>query len=216
MYKKSSFLKPLSVIASVMTLVGCGTLTPTPRVLNPAKVPEVAKLESVAISSFEGKDGALFKSELQSMLLTANEKLFKVVNSPEKAEGVFSGQVTESSVGSRTYSKEVEDCERKGAFKACKEGTKRKYNVQCVERTANFQVVVSVTKVKTGEVIYTKRHSGEHTDTYCKNQSSTPASESSLLQKARAEVLQELRNDVAPYYTGGKIPLLNPSQWLGN
>jgi hypothetical protein len=78
---------------------------------------------------------------------------------------------------------QIEDCDREGILKRCKEGTQRKYNVQCVDRTANFQVLVSATKMKTGEVIYSETTTGKQTDTYCKNQSSPRES------------------DVAPYYT---------------
>jgi hypothetical protein len=198
-YKKSSFLKPLAVYASVMTLVACtGAKKQT---LNPPKVPRVGKLEMVAISSFDGKDGALFRKELQSLLL--NDKLggFVVVTSSKKADGVFSGRVVDSSVSSRSYSKEIEDCDREGLLRRCKEGTQRKYNVQCVDRAANFQVVVSATKVKTGEVIYSSTTTGKQTDTHCQNQSTTPVSDSALLQKARAKALEKIRKDVAPYYT---------------
>jgi len=204
LYKSSGFIRPLAVIVTMMTLVGC---TRKPQVLNPARAPQIAMLESVAISSFDGKDGPLFKSELQSMLMSENKKqgIFMVMDSPQKAEGVFSGQVIESSVNNRTYSKEVEDCERKKLFGACKEGTKRKYNVQCLERTGTFQVVFSVKKVQTGEIIYTSTHAGNERDTYCQNQSSSPIPEAAILQKARAKALEKIRKDVAPYYTGGGL-----------
>jgi len=196
---KSSFLKALAVYASVMTLVACtGAKKPT---FNPAKAPRVAKLERVAISSFDGKDGALFKKELETMLLNNKQGGFVVVTSQKEADGFFSGRVIDSSVSSRSFSKEIEDCEREGIFKKCKEGTQRKFNVKCVEKTANFHVLVSATKLKTGEVIYSSKFTGKETDTHCENQSTPPASNASLLQKARTKALEKIRKDVAPYYT---------------
>jgi hypothetical protein len=40
------------------------------------------------------------------MLLNDKQGGFVVVNSPEKADGVFSGRVVDSSISSRSYSKE--------------------------------------------------------------------------------------------------------------
>ncbi len=196
---KSSFLKALAVSASVMTLVACsGAKKPT---FNPAKAPRVAKLERVAISSFDGKDGKLFKKELETLLLNDKQGGFVVVTSQKEADGVFSGRVIESSVNSRSFSKELEDCEREGILNRCKEGTQRKFKVKCVEKTANFQVLVSATKLKTGEVILSSNFTGKETDTYCKNQSTPPVSNASLLQKARTKALEKIRKYVAPYYS---------------
>jgi hypothetical protein len=204
------------VFATVfIILVGCNMLKPTERVLNPARAPQVAELNTVAISKFKGKDGELFRQELQARLLSENAKqgIFRVVTSAKKAEGIFSGQVLDSSVSYKTYSKEVEDCERKSLFGACKEGTKKKINVECVDRKANFKVIVSVTKRKTGEVIYSSTFTGNDTDTYCNNNSTSPIGNDAMLLKARAKVLEELRKDVAPYYTGGELLLFRPDKW---
>ena len=209
------YIRNLALCASIISLVSCAAFQPTERVLNPARAPQVAELNTVAISQFKGKDGELFGSELQARLLSENGKqgIFTVLTSTKKAEGIFSGQVVESSVNSRNYQKEVEDCERKSAFGACKEGTKRKINVQCVERKANFKVIISVTKRKTEEVIYSSTVVGDDTNTHCQNNSITPIANETMLQKARTKVIEEIRKDIAPYYTGGELLLFRPDKW---
>ncbi len=210
------YLRNLVFYILVLTLVGgCELLKPTERVLNPARAPQVAELNSVAIAKFTGKDGELFRQELQARLLSENGKqgIFRIVTSAKKADGVFSGQVLDSSISYQTYSKEVEDCERKSLFGACKEGTQKKITVQCVDRKANFKVIVSVTKRKTGEVIYSSPFTGTDSDTYCNNSSTSPIADSAMLLKARAKVLDEIRKDVAPYYTGGELLLFRPDKW---
>jgi len=196
---KSYFIKVLALYVSVMTLLAC-TATNKPT-FNPAKAPRVAKLERVAISSFDGKDGGLFRKELETMLLNNKQGGFVVVTSQKEADGVFSGRVIDSSVSGRSFSKELEDCDREGFFKKCKEGTERKINLECVEKGATVQVLVSAIKLKTGEVIYSSKFTGKETDTHCENQSTPPTSNAALLQKARANVLEQIRKVVAPYYT---------------
>ncbi|MEN8219002.1 MAG: hypothetical protein ABFS56_22055 [Pseudomonadota bacterium] len=180
MYKKSSFLRSLTVIASVTTLVGCITNPTTPdtkgATLTDAREKQVAVLESVAISSFNGKDGKRFRSELQAML----NPLFSVVTSPEKAEGVFSGTVHQSSV------------ERSSSCKCFLS------SARCVEKTATFEALIELTKA--GEVIYTQTPVGVEREKSCTGQSS---SDSELLRKARAKAVDEIRKDVAAYYDGG-------------
>jgi len=204
------YIRNIALCAGIISLVSCAAFKPTPRVLNPARAPQVAELNTVAISQFKGKDGELFRSELQARLLSENGKqgIFTVLTSTKKAEGIFSGQVLESSVTYRTYQKEVEEC----ADKDCK--TKRKVNVECIDRKANFKVAIEVNKQKKNEIIYSSTFSGDDTDTYCKNSSSTPITNEAMLQKARTKVIEEIRKDVAPYYTGGELLLFRPDKWM--
>jgi hypothetical protein len=196
-----------------MGMGGCAVLETTPIKLQPPRAPQIAELKSLAISSVEGKDGELFKGELQSMLQTEDDK-FVFVTSPQTAEGVFSGRVLESSVRSNTVTDKVKTCDRKGLFKACKDGTKREKLKQCLKRTAYFKVALSVTKVKTEDVIYSKTVTGEDTDRHCSDKSHAAFSNTNLLQSARAKALEEIRKDIAPYQTGGKPLLFSPGQWF--
>jgi hypothetical protein len=209
------YIQNIALYAIIMTLIGCAAFQPTEKVLNPARAPQVAELNTVAIANFQGKDGELFRQELQARLLSENAKqgIFRIVNSTRTADGIFSGQVLDSSISYKNYTKEVEDCERKSMFGACKEGTKTTTNVQCVDRKANFKVIFSVTKRKTDEVIYSSTFTGDDTDTHCNNSSTSPITDNAMLLKARAKVLDEIRKDIAPYYTGGEILLFRPDKW---
>jgi inosine/xanthosine triphosphate pyrophosphatase family protein len=213
MYSQSTIFALLAVY--IMMLGGCVALIPTPIELQPPRAPQVAELKSFAISSIEGKDAEIFKAELQSMLQTEDDK-FVFVSSPQTAEGVFSGRVLDSSVRSYTSTNKTKTCERKGLFKACKDGTKREKLTQCLERTAYFKVAISVTKVKTEKVIYSKTITGKDTDRHCSDKSHAAFLNSKLLQSARTKALEEIRKDIAPYETGGELLLFSPKQWFKN
>ncbi|KHD07839.1 hypothetical protein PN36_24880 [Candidatus Thiomargarita nelsonii] len=173
MYKKSSFLRALIVTTAVTTLAGCMTnVNPGPGSTNAPRVQEaneihVSLLKSVAISSFNGKDGNTFKSELQVML----NPLFTVETSPQKAEGVFSGNVLKSSV-------------------------EKDSNGSCIKKTAIFHVFIELKKA--GEVIYSKTPAGKESENSC-NILTTASSDSELLRKARKNALWEIQQDVASH-----------------
>jgi hypothetical protein len=201
-----SSIKMLSVFVIIITLVGCAT---TPKVLNPPRVPAVAKLKRVAFSSFEGRDASLFKTELENELVS----LFDVV-SPRNAQGIFTGQVIDSSVTKNSYT------EKRGGGEKC---VKRRYGLvgpcekrenvpasktRCTKREAKFEAIVSVQKVGK-EKVYSRKVHGTETDTHCEDSSSSPETDSSLLSKARKKALVEIRRDVGAYYTGGGVSL-NP------
>jgi hypothetical protein len=187
MYKKSSFLRSLTVIASVTTLVGCMTNPPRqdsgtqPQRLRAAGAEHVAVLKSVAISSFKGKDGERFRSELQEML----NPLFTVETSPKKAEGVFSGRVIQSSV-EKKYGCRFNLL----GFELCKKDSK----YYCLRKVAIFEAFIELKKA--GEVIYSKKPVGKEIGNQCVKLSTT-ALDSELLRKARAKVVDEIRKDVS-------------------
>jgi hypothetical protein len=147
-----------------------------PQRLRAAGAEHVAVLKSVAISSFKGKDGERFRSELQEML----NPLFTVETSPKKAEGVFSGTVHQSSV------------EKSSSCKCLLTSAK------CIKKTATFEAFIELTKA--GEVIYSKTPVGVEKEKSCTGQS---PSDSELLRKARAKAVAVIRKDVAAYYDGG-------------
>lgn len=189
-------------------MVGCAT---TPRVLNPAKMPEVSMMDNVAVIPFSGSGGSAFTAGLQNLLASQF-----TVTVPEQAEGIFRGQVLESSVSDSRYTQRVETCDHKGPFRACKEGTKRQFDSACINRTATFKVKFSIEDAKTNNVLYNKTAGDTESDTYCQHHSDGIKSGNALLQAAHASVLQEIRRDVAPYYTGGKLdinPVNNFKHW---
>jgi hypothetical protein len=187
MYKKSSFLRSLIVIASVTTLVGCLTAnlnpgsTKAPTRLQEANVIEASVLKSIAISSFGGKDGKTFRNELQAML----NPLFTVKTSPKKAEGVFSGRVIQSSV-EKKYGCRFNLL----GFELCKKDSK----YYCLRKVAIFEAFIELKKA--GEVIYSKKPVGKEIGNQCVKLSTT-ALDSELLRKARAKVVDEIRKDVS-------------------
>ena len=57
---------------------------------------------------------------------------------------------------------------------------------------------------------------GDDANTHCQNNSNTPITNEAMLQKARTKVIEEIRKDVAPYYTGGELRLFRPDKWMNN
>ena len=187
-------IKVFSVPVLIITMAGCGNLPkiPEPK-LKPPGAPEVAQLKRVAVLPFEGKDGSTFSTRLKSMLVP----FFEVVPETE-AEGIFTGKVIESSVTQKSRTEERSTCDRKGLFKACKEGTKRTVNTQCTTKTATFEAIVFVAQTGKGE-IYSRTVTGKDTDEYCKDSGPSSESNTAMLRNAQDQALQDIRHDVAAY-----------------
>ncbi|MCP4699144.1 MAG: hypothetical protein GY862_20170 [Gammaproteobacteria bacterium] len=208
-FRRSLNIPVLFICFSIAGMTGCAT---TPYVLNPAKMPKVSMMDSVAVIPFSGPHGSEFTASLRDLL-----KSQFTLTVPEQAEGIFKGRVLDSSVSDRRYPQRVETCDRKGLFKACKTGTKREFNSSCIERTATFKVQFSIEEGETKNVLYSKTAGDTESDSHCQHESySSLKSGAELLQNAHASVLREIQKNVAPYYTGGGIdlnPMSNMRHW---
>ncbi|MGX6646481.1 hypothetical protein ACWCOP_00900 [Maricaulaceae bacterium MS644] len=192
----------------------------------PARFPDAAQYNRVAVLEFEGRNGSLVSSELAAELGSASldgELLLDVVNESQLlanagvrsfgnsdaqiaaalnvgrqmgVEGVYIGQVTDYDASRTSRRVQRSECLEWEGFLNCKRS--REYTVSCYEETALVSAAPRLVSVATGSVVYTSTVTGRAETDWCDDRPRT-ISESELMGQARADVVRQIRRHVAPY-----------------
>ena len=227
------------VVACGLALAACETGVEVPVSL-PAQYQAASDLRTIAVLDFQGRDGGGFADALEATLTSATYNgaaYFNVINrqtmqsksgasgpsdravaaaiaygSQIGVEGVYFGSVigmdVETTSSQQERSKCVEwdgpfDCERR-----------QNYTTTCYNLNAVYTVSPSLANVRTGSVAYSDTVTGESSGYYCQEDTNKPTRDS-LLAEARADVLVQIRNAVAPRNTMARVDLEEQAS-LGN
>ncbi|GAA0531856.1 hypothetical protein GCM10008941_09030 [Rhizomicrobium palustre] len=180
----------------------------------PANNAQAAELKRVAVAGFGGPEGDYFAYALEAMLSNAEfdgRRYFSLVGSgardvpPDRAvefgrrvgaEGVYSGMLREADFEDYPYEERTSRCVEKNAEGKC---VRKEVLVKpCVRREFNMDVVVSLAEVRTGEVVYSARKSGDTSASWCRGDIQ-PYSDSDMMDGVLNRILAEIRPDIAPY-----------------
>ncbi|PKN06522.1 MAG: hypothetical protein CVU72_04055 [Deltaproteobacteria bacterium HGW-Deltaproteobacteria-7] len=136
------------------------------------------------------------------------------------AQGIYTGVVTQNNYDDSPYSERRQTCTRYEQKRDDKGRTYqgaclhwRYYNVNCTRRVANFAVSPKLVDVTTGRVLYSRNLSSTKDSSGCED-TSPAESEMILLDKAKNQVKQEFRRDVAPYYVTREIRLMDATDGI--
>jgi hypothetical protein len=136
------------------------------------------------------------------------------------AQGIYTGVVTLSKSQSSPYREERREC-RQREIKYDKDGKPyegscinwRNYSVRCTKRTSNFEVTPKLIEVSTGRIVYSRNLAGSANSSGCEDRT-LPAEEQELLTKAKDDVKNQFRRDVAPYYVTTEITLMESTDGI--
>jgi len=136
------------------------------------------------------------------------------------AQGIYTGIVTQNNYQDSSYFAKRQTCTRYEQRQDKKGRTYegaclhwRTYTVQCTKRVANFAVSPKLVDVTTGRIIYSRNLSATKDSSGCED-TSPAESEMILLDKAKNQVKQEFRRDVAPYYVTREIRLMDSTDGI--
>ncbi len=128
------------------------------------------------------------------------------------AQGIYTGLINANGHDDTRYQETRQECARyeqkkdnKGnVYSVCAQW--RNYYVRCVKRVATFAVTPRLVDVTTGRVLYSRTLSATTQSAGCAD-TRPVQSEMVLLDQARAQVKDQFRRDVAPYYVTREIRL---------
>ncbi len=204
-----------ATIAVAAILAGCAT-TVQVSARFPARNPSAAELRKIAVSDFEGPDGANFASALEATLASAQfdgAQYFTMVDSGHRggraearaaaaygrsvgAQGVFFGQVETENMHNEGFQGLQSQCALNDANGNCK-----KYalvQVPCVKRVLEMAVIPTLVNVSNAQVVYSSRKGATSDASWCQGEN-PPLSDDQMVAAARNTILNDIRLDVAPY-----------------
>ncbi len=128
------------------------------------------------------------------------------------AQGIYTGLINANGYDDTRYKETRQECARyekrkdkKGnVYSVCAQW--RNYSVRCVKRVATFAVTPKLVDVTTGRVLYSRTLSATTQSAGCED-TRPVESEMVLLDQARAQVKDQFRRDIAPYYVTREIRL---------
>lgn len=232
-YKK----KWLLIVLIGVAIYGCATKTRVP-IVNPPTVPAAAKLKSVAVYPFEGRNGKIYRAEIEALLasVTVQQKpYFKIVES-SKLDSILQAQkkagqpiydaATVAKVGrlvgakgvymGTVTSEVVNDSRYSQSMQQCaykdKDGKCKQWrsvSIPCTKRTARVAFTIRLVNMETGVQAYNRKVSGEAISGACKNDRNTLTDRETALGQARQTAYNRIRKDIAPYAVNLCIELMD-------
>ncbi|HIQ25670.1 MAG TPA: hypothetical protein EYH43_06795 [Persephonella sp.] len=218
-------IMPFIMLFILFLISSCSQKKITTYIINPPKYPQVSKYKTIAFLPFKGRGGNYFSILLEAKVknLTINGKpIFKVIDrqnlksilSEQKlslsglvddknavkigkligVQGIWTGAVLKSKV------REYPFFEKR--FRCIDDKCKRvkEYLIRCFKKEAIFSFVAKLIDVSTGEIVYSKEHTGSKYGKYCLDSGYTISSED-LLQQSKKEAISKFLRDIAPYKT---------------
>jgi len=229
-----SVIRPIAYLF-IFLLNSCSTTT-TISATNTARVPEVAKIKTVAVYPFEGRHGDIYRAEIESLLVSANlngKRYFSVVESSKLdsvikaqrlgaiydestvtkvgrligARGIFMGSVTTDTVADNYYRVSTQKCTYTDKNGNCKGW----FNVPvfCIRRSANVGFTIRLVNVETGIQSYNRDVSGQAVSESCRGRNRSLEDREALRRRARQVAYEKVRRDVAPYTVNLNIELMD-------
>lgn len=227
-----------SILIALLTIsaFSCSTAIQT-RMLVPAKSHEVARLRTIAVLPFDGPRGSQVSSDIEALFAgiqvdstpyfsvierTAIRKIIReqslqlsgLVN-PETAErvgrllgaeGIILGTVTQYATEDIPYKSTRRKCIEEEEDGKCKKW--EDYKIACTERNAYVAITPKVINVSTGVIVASESLSGHALNKGCVDSEEPLPGRQEMLTDAKKQVLEKLRELVAPYYVDVKIKLL--------
>ncbi|MGN7613272.1 hypothetical protein ACQZV8_14450 [Magnetococcales bacterium HHB-1] len=143
-------------------------------------------------------------------------KIGKLTN----ARGIYTGRVHKLFVRQREFYKTETRCLKRRQLK--KEATlleqalaecvqEEHYSVTCIEREAVFEFTPKLIRVESGEIVYSRRHSGRDVHKGCPADGFTPRSKGEMRSRVIQQALAKFRKDIAPYFETITIRLMDGS-----
>lgn len=215
--KKVSGALPACAAGLILMLAVCGCATTVQVSARfPARNPSAAELRKIAVSDFDGIDGANFASALEATLASTQfdgAQYFTVVDSGHRggraearaaaaygrsvgAQGVFFGQVVAENMHNEGFQGLQSQCVVADANGNCK-----KYelvSVPCVKRILQMEVIPTLVSVANTQVVYSGRKIATSDASWCQGEN-PPLSDYQMVTAAQNTILHEIRLDVAPY-----------------
>ena len=216
---------------------GCAAPKITVMKLEPGKSVEAARLRKVAVMPFDGPDGANFAAEFEGKLASVkidDRQFFEVVNrsaldtvmnemkltqsglvDPDTAaqvgkmigaKGIYIGQITKAKVNDSKYVEERSECSARNEKGRCVSW--RKWKVDCIKRTADFNVTPKLVEVETARLIFSDNYSGKQESKRCADSGYPLKSSDEMILSLQNSALASIRNDIAPFYQPVQIQLM--------
>ncbi|HEY6839285.1 MAG TPA: CsgG/HfaB family protein [Geobacteraceae bacterium] len=226
------------VVAVSLLSAGCAAPKITVMKLEPGKSVESARLRKVAVLPFDGPDGANFAAEFEGKLASIvidDKQFFEVVNrsaldkvmdemklsqsglvNPDTAaqvgkmigaKGIYIGQITKAKVHDSKYVEDRSECAARNDKGKCTSWNKTK--VDCIKRTADFNVTPKLVEVETARIIYADNYSRNMEAKRCADSNRALQSHDEMIHYLQKSTLDAIRNDIAPFYQQVQIQLMN-------
>lgn len=217
-----------------LALTGCAAPNFTTKVTLPANFTEPSRFTRIAVLPFDGKQGSDMATEVEGMLaaITLNDKqhfelidrqsLAKVMDEMKfgqsglvdpktaakigkmvGANGIYTGKISEYSHSDSHYSEKRRE-------------KKREYTVSCTKRQGHISFTPKLVEVSSGKIIYANNIKGTKTDYHCSDSESSLDSVEDIMRGAKADVLNQMRKDVAPFVENVVISVVTTDEGLGS
>jgi hypothetical protein len=212
----------------VLGLCGCATTVQVPARF-PANDPDAAALRRVAVAAFDGPEGDHFAYALEDMLANADfdgRRYFTLVGSgardvrPDQtlsfgravgADGVYSGLMQAADFDNYPWEDREKRCVEKDDNGKCIR--KEVFVRPCMRRTFHMEVFPSLTNIRSGQVVYSARKTAGAETSWCRGDVQ-PISDDQMIDGAIANIIGQIRPDIAPYNTVLKATVIEKKDGL--
>jgi hypothetical protein len=168
--------------------------------LTPARAPEFAEIQTIAIYDFGGSDGRALAFELEDRLAAItvfDQPYFDVIGgrSAVDSDASLSGNVTAGIEEYETVAKRRR-CVKRGEKDKCI--TYKVLEVDCLSRTIDFRAQVRATRFRDGRSIYSESFPDKNEQTVCFGDDEEFASSEAVIRSMVSGAASAIRNDLAP------------------
>ncbi|AMO71328.1 tetratricopeptide repeat protein [Sphingorhabdus sp. M41] len=194
----------IGAITILMTLSGLSAAAQaevlTIEGLAAANSPEFARIQSISIDRFGGRDGRALAFELEDRLsgiTVFGRPYFNVIGGPSavQSDATLSGNVTAGVEQYETTAKRRRCVERDDKDKCV---THKNMKVSCLTRTIDYRAQVRATRYSDGRSIYTESFPDQNEQTICFGDDEDFSSSESVLRSMIAGTASAISNDLAP------------------
>lgn len=211
-------LRPRFLLIPLFSLIaGCATTVDIPARI-PASNAEAASLRNIAVADFYGPDGDRFAYELEAALASATfdaRPYFTLTDSGQRnnadtaqraaaygrrigAQGVYFGQIMTADMRRSHFETSEKRCVEWDKDKKCTR--KAAFPVFCVRQSYDLTVLPSLVRVADGRVVYASHKDASASTSWCEGEARS-LSDDDLVESAMADVLADIRTEIAPYNT---------------